>query len=125
MFNKKCLFKSWKWDCSGEVKKFDYIIPFDYWGWPDIYLCEFHKDFKFDWRDALNSRSNVKTNNAKMTHTKEFSPLQGMDEWLGTSTIEITFCSVCKGTGEIGDCQGNLELVKPCEECKCTGRWQS
>lgn len=116
----KCLHHD-TWNCRGERKKVDYEKPCPYFYWPDIYLCEAHKKCKVDYRVALNSLSNVKTNNREMTHTKDISELQGMEYWIG-NIDEIVFCDACNGTGEIGDCKGNLSIAKPCDKCKCTGR---
>lgn len=119
MIYRKCLFKSNH--CYGKREEVDYDVPFKNLNWPIIYLCEYHRDFKFDYRDALNSRSNVYTSNIMMFHTKELSAVQSGEYSFGYAE-KVNFCSSCNGTGEVGDCKGNLELAKPCKACNCTGR---
>lgn len=112
----KCIFDSW--ECRGERKEVIYNKPFEHEYFTKVYLCDEHKDCRFDWRDALNTRSNIKTINAKMTHTKELSETQGSIHWLRIMP-KIKFCPACNGTGENGD---NIDAPIPCKECNCTGR---
>lgn len=113
----KCIFKSYM--CEGRLNLAEYEKPYDY-HWPMIYVCKYHKDNEITWEDALNSQSNVLVSNIKMTHTEKLGSPQALDFWIGNCE-EIIFCPVCNGTGEIGYAE-DLRSVKPCDECKCTGR---
>jgi len=107
------------YDCRGKVKEKIYAKPCEYWGWPKVFVCEEHNR-DIDWKDVLNTKSNVITNNRKMIHTKELGHLQGLDFWVGNCE-EIVFCPICNGAGGIED-ENSILGIKPCDECKCTGR---
>lgn len=116
MWYNKCVFRSS--ECEGKKTEVNYEVPFEHWYWPNVFICEYHKGLPVTWKDALNTRANIHYPNIKMTHTKELSPLQGLDFWIGHCE-EIEFCKACNGTGEKGDC---ILSPVPCKECDCTGR---
>lgn len=115
----KCSFYDY-YKCEGHIIEKYYITPCEYWDWPRIFVCKYHQNKEITWQDALNTRSNVHTNDGKMTHTKELSSLQILEFWIGNAE-EIIFCSVCNGVGGIKDSSVILGL-RPCTVCNCTGR---